>query len=162
MACATLWICLWGTDKFPYEVDWWSDTTEGKMGTDFWLLVKDNAVDGDSLLRRALGVFKLDKERYTGPKKALAYATYLLNYALTFVAFIAFCLLMYSFYCVVVWDQKQIDKAKSYLKWIAIAIVVMWLSWLIVSLIFRLYEDIEKNPVESATLMSLQIFNSLA
>lgn len=163
MSYAALWICLWGNNDFYYQVEWWVWTDENEMGTDIWLLVKENAVDGNSLLQRTLEIFNLDqKERYTGPKKALAYAKYLLNYAMGFVAFIALCLLIYSFYCVVVWDEKQIEKAKSYLKWIAIAIIVMWLSWLIVSIIFWLYEDVTKNPNTSDTLMALQTFNSLA
>ena len=117
----------------------------------------------ESILNRTLDIFNLNNaERYSGPKKALAYAKYLINYALTFVAVIALCLLMYSFYCVVVGDEKQIDKAKWYLKWIAIAIVVMWLSWLITSLIFRLYDDVAKD--EGTTLTATQIFiiNSIA
>lgn len=52
---------------------------------------------------------------------------------------------MYSFYAVIIWDEKQIDKAKSYLKGIAIAIIVMSLAWFIVSLIFRIYDDIAEN-----------------
>jgi hypothetical protein len=77
-------------------------------------LIRDNTVEPtDSILNSVLHIFNLDNaERYSGPKKALAYAIYLINYALGFVAFIALCLLIYSFYCVVVGDEKQIDKAK--------------------------------------------------
>ena len=137
--------------------------------TDYWELIRINTVKPeDSLLNRALKIFNLDnEERYSGPKKALAYAIYLINYALGFVAFIALCLLMYSFYCVVVGDEKQIDKAKKYLKWIAVAIVVMWLSWLITSLIFWLYDEVAKDAPDTYTVAHAtnlpQIFtNSLA
>ena len=122
--------------------------------TEYWELFKVNTVEpSDSILNNILHIFNLDnEERYSGPKKALAYAIYLINYALSFVAFIALCLLMYSFYCVVVGDEKQIDKAKKYLKWIAIAIIVMWLSWLITSLIFWLYDDIAKDEANTYTV----------
>lgn len=156
-------IALW-EENFYYANDKkvFGNRSWGNMDTDFWLTIKNNSVDPtDSLLNRALKIFNLNnEERYSGPKKALAYAIYLLNYALWFVAFIALCLLMYSFYCVVVGNEKQIDKAKAYMKWIAIAIVVMWLSRLIVSLIFWLYDDVAKEP--NSTLTLIQIFNSIA
>ena len=162
---AALWTCIWMDEPFYYTK---SDENLGKwkwddLTTDFWLLIRDNTVEPtDSILNSVLHIFNLDNaERYSGPKKALAYAIYLINYALGFVAFIALCLLIYSFYCVVVGDEKQIDKAKWYLKWIAIAIVVMGLSWLITSLIFFLYDKIAKD--ESATIAATQIFiNSIA
>lgn len=165
-ALCTIWIWItnaelnpiWGQNLFPYK-DAWTWIEWDKL--DFWQTIKENAVEEpEGLLQKLLATFKLNHERYTWPKKALAYAVFLLNYALTFVAFIALCLLIYSFYCVIVWDEKQIDKAKWYLKWIAIAIIVMWLSWLIVSLIFRLYEDIARDT--GATLTLIQTFNYLA
>ena len=156
------WICLWANEDFYYDKDevWNKRSKEGSLDTDYWRMIKENTVtEKSSLLNKALEIFNLDEssnEKYTWPKKALAYAIYLINYALGFVAFIALCLLIYSFYCVVVGDQKQIDKAKSYLKWIAIAIVVMGLSWFITSLIFWLYDDVAKD--EGATLTMTQTF----
>ncbi len=156
------WICLWANEDFYYDKDevWNKRSKEGSLDTDYWKMIKENTVtEKSSLLNKALEIFNLDEssnEKYTWPKKALAYAIYLINYALGFVAFIALCLLIYSFYCVVVGDQKQIDKAKSYLKWIAIAIVVMGLSWFITSLIFWLYDDVAKD--EGATLTMTQTF----
>jgi len=170
------WTCLWA-EEFYYAADdlrtnRGSDSdpnSDSDMpSTDFWKIIKDKTVDVDSsnglwkesLLNRSLAIFNLDEdnnEKYTWPKKALAYAIYLINYALWFVAFIALCLLIYSFYCVVVGDQKQIDKAKSYLKWIAIAIVVMGLSWLITSLIFRIYDDVAKDAGD--TIETARTFN---
>ena len=156
-------IALW-EENFYYANDKevFNNRKWGNMDTDFWLTIKNNSVDPtDSLLNRALKIFNLNnEERYSGPKKALAYAIYLLNYALWFVAFIALCLLMYSFYCVVVGNEKQIDKAKAYMKWIAIAIVVMWLSRLIVSLIFWLYDDVAKEPNSTLTLIQEAQFNT--
>lgn len=86
----------------------------------------------------ALGV---DTEsKYNGDQKALYYLRNLLNYALGFVSFIAFILLLYSFYMMLIGDgQKGWDKVKSTLKGIAIAIAVMGLSWMIVSLLFWIY-----------------------
>lgn len=161
---AALWTCIWMDAPFYYEKDSPIGSFKwDKMDTDIWLLTRENAViPTDSILNRALKIFNLDNaERYSGPQKALAYAIYLINYALAFVAFIALCLLIYSFYCVVVGDEKQIDKAKWYLKWIAIAIVVMGLSWIIASLIFWIYDEIAKD--QAATIAATQLFiNSIA
>ena len=150
---------FWWENKF-YYTDGPSVKDSEKLETDYWKLIKDDAVwaegwewtstdQSKSLLVRSLDVFKLNSTvkswRYKWVQKALYYAQFLINYALSFVAFIALCLLMYSFYAVIIWDEKQIDKAKSYLKGIAIAIIVMSLAWLIVSFIFRIYEDLAEN-----------------
>ena len=97
-----------------------------KLETDYWKLIKDDAVwaegwewtstdQSKSLLVRSLDVFKLNSTvkswRYKWVQKALYYAQFLINYALSFVAFIALCLLMSIFYAVIIWDEKQIDKA---------------------------------------------------
>lgn len=157
--------------KFPYE-DWVS-WDKSSLQTDYWEMMKNNVVTEEhSLLNRILDVFNLwpdeNSWRYNGVQKALYYARYLLNYALSFVAFIALCLLIYSFYCVILWDEKKIDTAKSYIKGIAIAIIVMWLSWIIVSFLFWIYEDIaQDNPltrINTTTTIttSLQSFIPLA
>ena len=166
---AALWTCIWMNEPFYYtkedeNLSDWIWQRGDNMDTDFWLLIRENTVEPwESILNRTLEIFNLNNEtRYSGPKKALAYAKYLINYALTFVAVIALCLLMYSFYCVVVGDENQIDKAKWYLKWIAIAIVVMWLSWLITSLIFRLYDDVAKDETQTITSTQIFIINSIA
>ena len=140
--------------KSYYKVDNWSESASihNKDSADYWQMIKDKAVGSDTsntILVRILSIFNLNATangwRYAWPLKALYYAQYLINYALAFVAVIALCLLIYSFYAVIVWDEKQIDKAKAYLKWIAIAIIVMSLSWLIVSLIFWIYEEIAQR-----------------
>ena len=162
---------FWGENKF-YYTDGPSMKNNDIMESDYWKLIQENAVweegwewtsndQSKSLLVRSLDVFKLNSTvkswRYKWVQKAIYYAQFLINYALGFVAFIALCLLMYSFYAVIIWDEKQIDKAKSYLKGIAIAIIVMSLAWFIVSLIFRIYEDLAENnsatwPVQSVII----------
>ena len=145
---------LQATTKPYYKVDNWSEAS--KLDTDFWEIIKDKAVWSEdsksptaSVLVRILDIFNLSADanawRYKGPLKALYYAQYLINYALAFVSVIALCLLIYSFYAVIVWDEKQIDKAKAYLKWIAIAIIVISLAWVIVSMIFWIYEEIAQR-----------------
>ena len=88
-------------------------------------------------------VLKLDiNNKYKGPQKAFYYIKSILNYALAFVSFIAFMLLLYGFYMMLIGDgEKGRDKVKSTLKGIAIAIISMSLSWLIVSALFWIYEN---------------------
>lgn len=88
-------------------------------------------------------VLKIDiNNKYKGPQKAFYYIKSILNYALAFVSFIAFMLLLYGFYMMLIGDgEKGRDKVKSTLKGIAIAIISMSLSWLIVSALFWIYEN---------------------
>lgn len=124
----------------------------GVIGTDtdteYGKLVKDDAVSPeDSLLNRLLSVFSLDGPDYHGPQKAFYYIKKILNYALSFVSLIAFCLLLYSFYGMVVGDgDKQFNNVKSTLKGIAIAIAAMGLARMIVTLLFRIYQNKAYTP----------------
>lgn len=71
--------------------------------TDIGKIIKDDAVvKDDSLLTRLMVVFKLDTEEYNGPQKAFYYLRKLINYALSFVSLIAFGLLLYSFYMMLI------------------------------------------------------------
>lgn len=125
-------------EKFYYE----GGQIGNEVDTEYGKLIKNDAVSPeDSLLNRLLSVFKLDQPEYEGPQKAFYYMKKLLNYALSFVSLIALSLLLYSFYGMLTGDgDKQFGKVKETLKGIAIAIIVMGLAWLIVSLLFWIYE----------------------
>lgn len=106
-------------------------------------IITTNAVKPESgLLQRIMKIFWLDSTDYTGNQKALHYIKKLLNYALGFVSFIAFMLVLYAFYMMLIGDgEKGWEKVKSTLKGVAIAIIVMSLAWLIVSMLFWIYES---------------------
>jgi NADH:ubiquinone oxidoreductase subunit 6 (subunit J) len=62
--------------------------------------------------------------------------------ALALVAFIALVMTIYTFYMVIFSENDEwIKKAKWNLVGIFIALAVIWLAWLIVSVIFWWYED---------------------
>ena len=112
--------------------------------TNYGALITSDAVkQDDGLLTKIMQVLKLDiNNKYKGPQKAFYYIKSILNYALAFVSFIAFMLLLYGFYMMLIGDgEKGRDKVKSTLKGIVIAIIAMSLSWLIVSALFWIYEN---------------------
>lgn len=136
------------TNTFHYEIPSTSisnsnpDTLIDKT-TNIGDVITTNAVKPeDGLLQRIMQIFWLENTDYTGNQKALHYIKKLLNYALGFVSFIAFVLVLYAFYMMLVWDgEKGWAKVKSTLKGVAIAIIVMSLAWLIVSMLFWIYES---------------------
>lgn len=66
-----------------------------------------------------------------------AYIQYIINIALSLVAFIALIVLIYGFYGILFRDsQEWITNAKKTVRWTMIAIVVMGASWLIVQVLF--------------------------
>ncbi len=151
----TLWFCLFGSlffstyaqtnsNDFYYE----QGTIGTEIDTEYGKLIKEDAVNPeDSLLNRLLAVFNLDQPDYQWPQKAFYYIKKILNYALGFVSLIALGLLLYSFYGMLTGDgDKQFGKVKETLKGIAIAILVMGVSWMIVSLLFWLYQNQVYTP----------------
>lgn len=111
----------------------------------------------ESLFSQALGIFKLDIGRYEGEQKALYYIKYLLNYLLWFVSFILLVLTIYAFYLYMVGsDDKAFGKVKSTLKVVVIVVLVLGLSWLIVSFMFNIYE----KQLYADPALSYLFFNS--
>lgn len=139
-ASATQWT---NPNGFRYSNHDGSSFVTSDATTEIWGLIKTDAVvQKEGLLQRLMGVFKLDTPEYEGKLKAFYYIKKLINYALAFVSFIAFLILLYTFYMMLIWDgAKGRDKAKATLKGLAIAIVIMGLSWMIVSMIFWIYEQ---------------------
>lgn len=135
-------------NAFRYSNHDGSSLTTPETTTAIWGLIKEDAVvKKDGLLQRLMEVFNLDTPEYEGNLKAFYYIKKLINYALAFVSFIAFLILLYTFYMMLIGDgAKGRDKAKATLKGLAIAIVIIGLSWLIVSMIFWIYEQ-QATPI---------------
>ena len=141
-------MCLGNSNFSNSQNPFYYENTEKIVGstqdTNYWALITTDAVKQDEgLLTKIMHVLKLDiNNKYKGPQKAFYYIKSILNYALAFVSFIAFMLLLYGFYMMLIGDgEKGRDKVKSTLKGIAIAIISMSLSWLIVSALFWIYEN---------------------
>lgn len=119
-----------------------------EINTEYGKLIKEDAINPeDSLLNKLLTVFNLDQPDYHWPQKAFYYIKKILNYALGFVSLIALGLLLYSFYGMLTGDgDKQFGKVKDTLKGIVIAILVMGISWMIVSMLFWFYENQVYTP----------------
>lgn len=135
-----------GENPNPFYYEGW--TIGNTQDTNYGTLIKDDAVSpDDSLLNNLMKVFNLDQPDYHWPQKAFYYIRKILNYALWFVSLIALSLLLYSFYGMLVGDEdKQFTKVKSTLKGIAIAIIVMGVARLIVSMLFRIYQNQVYSP----------------
>ena len=141
-------MCLGNSNFSNSQNPFYYENTEKIVGnnqdTNYWALITTDAVkQDDGLLTKIMHVLKLDiNNKYKGPQKAFYYIKSILNYALAFVSFIAFMLLLYGFYMMLIGDgEKGRDKVKSTLKGIVIAIISMSLSWLIVSALFWIYEN---------------------
>ena len=141
-------MCLGNSNFSNSQNPFYYENTEKIVGnnqdTNYGALITTDAVkQDDGLLTKIMQVLKLDiNNKYKGPQKAFYYIKSILNYALAFVSFIAFMLLLYGFYMMLIGDgEKGRDKVKSTLKGIVIAIISMSLSWLIVSALFWIYEN---------------------
>lgn len=161
-----LWtFCLWLKwengkleEGFPYADKKEVNKCDGDS-TDLWNCVSTKESD-ETIIVRLLEVFGLD---YSTDKskdlKFIDYAKALLNLALSLIAFITLIMSIYTFYLMIFSDNdKSIEKAKKNLIWIFIALCVIWLSRLIVSVIFRWYqrhrlESQEKLPTINAEII---------
>ena len=116
--------CDWNTDlgncySIKEDEKWWNET----------------------ILRRLLEVFGLKKDK-NNDLKFIDYLKAIINLALWLVSFIALVMTIYTFYLMIFsQNEKGIEKAKWNLIGIFIALAIIWLAWLIVSLIFRRYQS---------------------
>ena len=168
--------CLWEIwtwnyweleSKFPYESKATSDLKcEG--GTDLWNCTSIKEKD-DTIIVRLLEVFGLDNDT-SKPKdqKFIDYARAILNMALALVSFVALIMTIYTFYMMIFSESEAwIKKAKWTLFGIFVAFCIIWLAWLIVSVIFWRYQNqwknkekyIEENAANAVTAMSNIIDN---
>ena len=151
------WVCKW-QQRNPF---WWKEFNpspyqddegykECDDNTDLWTCtsVKEK---NTTIIVQLLGVFGLDtstaKER---DLKFIDYAMAILNMALGLVSFIALIMTIYTFYKMFFTENEAgIKKAKWNLFGIFIALVIIWLAWIIVSFIFRWYESNWKDNEEA-------------
>ena len=143
-----LWICEWQRVSFGWtELD--KDMTylgnmesKDKDNTELWdhVSIKENE---STILVKLLGVFWLDNSIESWRDlKFIDYARAIINMALGLVAFIALIMSLYTFYMMFFSENEAgIKKAKWNLVGLFVALVVLWLAWIIVSFIFRWYQS---------------------
>ncbi len=126
---------------FPYDVDMSNTTNSDNL--DIWEIVKTDAIQpSNSVLNKLYWLFGLQWPTYTQwDKKAEYYIKMVLNMVLWLVSFVSLVLIIYSFYLIFFIKQEEwVAKARKILIGVFIALAFMWLSWLIVSLIFNIYQ----------------------
>ena len=68
---------------------------------------------------------------------AMEYIRSIINIAISLVWFIALCMMIYGFLMIFFSKEEEwLKTAKSIVKWSVTAIILIWLSWTIVSLLF--------------------------
>ena len=139
MSIVTIWITsFWFTIDFYYEYN--ESTTAIWDETEIGNIIQTDVVNNDdSVLNKLLDLFQLsDQSRYDAwTSKAVYYAKMIVNMLLSLVSLIALIMLIVAFYMMFFSKHESgMTKAKQMMKWIALAITIMWLSWFIVSFIF--------------------------
>lgn len=125
-------------NPFPYNdiVDPSGTNQDKDLIKNIWWIVKED----NWLWKRLFDVFNISK--YEG--NVFGYVQYVFNIALSIVAFIAVVILIYYFYMVLFSkDQDGIGKSKKALKWVFIAIIAMWLSWIIIRALFWIVKFVQ-------------------
>ena len=169
---AWLSLCFWaprwvgGEDpdaKFPFNPV--SDVKCGNGETDLWNCV---SVKGEkqTVISKLLDVFNIDIDK-DSDHKFLNYVKAILNVALGLLSMVALIMTIYTFYLMFFTENEAwAKKAKWNLVGIFIALAIIWLAWLIVSFIFRWYqeqwqkrnEEIEKWNI---TMVNYEMDNNL-
>lgn len=146
----SIWITsFWFAQDFYYDYD--TDSTDVWNETEIWNIIQTDVINNnESALNQLLDLFQLsNKSRYQngwGTSKAIYYAKMIVNLLLSFVSLIALVMLIFAFYLMFFSTQESgMTKAKQMLKWIALAISIMWLSWFIVSFIFWIQKESGQN-----------------
>lgn len=147
---------------FWFGIDFYYDYNDVVINdwkeTEIWYMIQSDVVNDEwSVLNRLLSLFNLSQQsRYdSGTSKAIYYAKMIVNMMLSFVSFIALVMLIYAFYMMFFSKEESgMTKAKQVLKWVIIALIIMWLSRFIVSLIFWIQSSSANNTSSSSSSVS--------
>lgn len=141
---ALIWI--WYCADFRYTgitIPW--DNTP--VDIDFSTMIKENIQDEDdnkNWLNRLLNLFMPNRAMYDEGNwpSVLFYLKTIINYLLWFVSLIALILMIYAFYMIFFKkDEAGVTSAKQIIKWVVIALLIIWLSRVIVSFLFRFEKE---------------------
>lgn len=135
-------------DEFPYE---WVEITPWVVDTNFTGIIKNSINEQENWLKKLLKLFMPEYTMYMQDENDnpsfLFYLKTIVNLLLSFVSLIALILVVYAFYMMFFKkDETGWNTAKQILKWVIIALFVIWLSRIIVSFLYR----IEKENTQGA------------
>ena len=127
-------------ETFPYSwIDIWVN-----QNTDFASDLKEDIADSSNWFNKLFHLFMPNSDMYwsdTSPS-FLFYLKTIVNLLLSFVSLIALILMIYAFYMIFFKkDEAGTTTARQMIKWIVIALVVIWLSWIVVSFLFRFEKE---------------------
>ena len=123
-------------EPFPYT---WFDISSNQ-NTDFSEELKSNISDENNGFYRLFHLFMPNDSMYWSSNNPsfLFYLKTIVNLLLSFVSLIALILMIYAFYMIFFKkDEAGFTTAKQMIKWIVIALVVIGLSRIVVSFLFR-------------------------
>lgn len=136
------------SDDFPYT---WIDVNPWTMDTDFSNIIKNWInEDNNNWFYRLLRAFmpKTDMYMQDGDNEPsfIFYLKTIVNLLLSFVSFIALIFVIYAFYMIFFKkDEAGITTAKQIIKWVIIALFVIWLSRIVVSFLYRFEKENTQN-----------------
>jgi len=125
---------------FYYNYQEWDP---GRDNLEIGEIIHEEAVKPqNTVLYKIREMFRLTGKFYDKSNKTVAidYIKSIINIALGLVGFISLILVLYAFYLMFFTEQEQwMTRAKKILRWVMIALVIMGLSYFIVSFIFYVY-----------------------
>lgn len=128
---------------FPYSGTTIPSTTT-PIDTDFTTIITGSMQESENWLNRLLHLFMPNSDMigwYENPS-FLFYLKTIVNLLLSFVSLIALILLIYAFYMIFFKkDETGMKNAVQIIKWVVIALFVIWLSRIIVSFLFRFEKE---------------------
>lgn len=132
-----------GDEWFYYGSEYEGINLDDEQKTDLAQVIKDDSVNTEdtSLLYKIRKYFRLTgTTTYDQDKPATGYINMIINMALWLTSFISLILILFAFYLMFFQKGEEgFTKAKKILIGVAIALVIMALSWLIVSFFFEIY-----------------------
>jgi Type IV secretion system pilin len=120
---------------------WDGSVGDGADSVDLGKVIKDDAIDPDDsaseLIQKELGVNYQNADN----QRATFYIKQVINRFLAVIWLIALIVLIYWFYKMFFASdgEESFGEALKIVKWAALALFVIWLSWFIVSMIFDIF-----------------------
>jgi len=145
------WFC---DDGFPGTNSYFPFSGASIPGTwspveiDIPKIITWDMADQENGINKLLNVFMPNSAMYDEWQwpSVLFYLKTIVNILLSFVSLIALILVIYAFYMIFFKkDESGITTAKQIIKGVVIALFVIWLSWIVVSFLFRFENENTQN-----------------
>lgn len=133
------------SEEFRYN---WGNTNDWQVNTDFNGIIKEWMNDSENWLKRLLRLFMPNSDMYNWEDNPsfIFYLKTIVNLLLSFVSFIALILVIYAFYMIFFKkDEAGFTLARQIIKWVVIALFVIWLSRIVVSFLYRFENENTQN-----------------